>query len=188
MRHVDEMLKHAGVHSTAQYLRHLAVAYSGTLVFIDRLVQMYSEHLDGGLAPLAENVIRDTRVHLLKLHADIFGRYIKPTDIQLLESRFLKEMLDICAIPVHNHVNARRAAKAAKNLFNLTSTSDFAVVPEADILQRCRFNVFKGNATLLNASECEYALLPPQVMLRLLRLVSEAVTRMHVFYAELPEL
>ena len=119
MRHIDEGLKCAGMHSTVQYLRYLSSTYIGTLDYIDDLLKMYREHMEDLPVTSIDGAIEETRSFLISLHSDIFSRYTKHSDIQMLESRFIKEVIDICSIPIQNYVNSKKIAKSNKNIFNI---------------------------------------------------------------------
>ena len=188
MRHIDEGLKQSGLHSTAQYLRYLASTYASTLEFIDRLVLMYREHMDDLPATALDNAVEQTRTFLLNLRAEIYGRYTRPQDIQALEARFLKEVLDICAVPIKNQVNAKKNAKAAKNLFNISGTSDYKPVSANELQQRCQFYLFQGGQLLLDPQIVEASHVSLATFKRLLLLVAEAGNRFCVFFKEKHEL
>lgn len=187
MRHIDEGLKCAGMHSTIQYLRYLTSNFSGTLEFIDSLLQMYREHMNDLPITAIDGAIEEIRSFLMGLHSDIFSRYTKTTDIQMLESRFAKEILDICAVPVQNYVTSKKMQKASKNLFNIPTGNDPKQVTYAEVRQRCGFYLFK-DGLLINESDFSSSILPPEVLLRLFSLVSEAVARMIIFYSDKHEL
>ena len=187
MRHVDEGLKCAGMHSTVQYLRYLSSIFTGTLEFIDRLLQMYRDHMDDLPVTAIDGAIEEIRSFLMNLHTDIFSRYTKPSDIQMLESRFIKEILDICSIPVQNYVISKKIIKASKNLFNIPTGNDPKIVTYAEIRQRCGFYQFK-DGLLINEVDFTSSIVPPEVLVRLFGLVSEAVARMISFYSDKHEL
>ena len=187
MRHIDEGLKCAGMHSTIQYLRYLSSTFSGTLDFIDRLLQMYREHMDDLPITAIDGAIEEIRSFLMGLHADIFSRYTKPTDIQMLESRFIKEIIDICSISVQNFVNSKKIVKASKNLFNIPTGNDPKIVSYTEVRQRCGFYQFK-DGLLISDSDFGSSIITPETLMRLLGLVSESVSRMITFYNEKHEL
>lgn len=188
MRHVDEGLKFAGQHSTVQYLRYLESTYSGTLVFINDLINMYREHMDDLPVTAINGAVEETRSFLIGLHNDIFGRYIRPADTQTLESRFIKEILDICSLPVQNYINAKKIVKASKNLFNLSSGSDMKILDFSEIHQRCSFYIFRDNKYLVEMEDADNCIISSSTFIRLLGLISEAFSRMIVFYIDKPEL
>lgn len=187
MRHIDEGLKCAGMHSTIQYLRYLSSTYCSTLEFIDRLLQMYREHMDDLPITSIDGAIEEIRSYLLSLHHDIFSRYTKSSDIQMLESRFMKEVIDICSISVQNFINNKKIIKASKNLFNIPSGSDPKIMSYADVRLRCGFYQFK-DGLLVDEKDFESCILTPETLIRLLGLVSEAIDRMVSFYNEKNEL
>ena len=188
MRHVDEGLKGAGTHSTVQYLRYLSSTYSGTLEFIDKILFMYREHMNDLPVTSVDGAVEETRSFLLGLHADIFSRYTKPSDIQMLESRFIKEILDICSIPVNNFVNSKKIVKSAKNLFNISSGNDPKIISYSEIRQRSGFYQFEDNHFLIEESDVNNSIISASTLIRLLSLVSEAIARMSVIFKEKQEL
>lgn len=187
MRHIDEGLKCAGMHSTIQYLRYLSSAYCGTLNFIEQLLQMYREHMDDLPIISIDGAIEEIRSFLTGLHQDIFSRYTKTSDIQMLESRFIKEITDICAISTQNFVNSKKMAKASKNLFNIPTASDLKIIQYTDVRHRSGFYLFK-DGLLVNENNFESSIIDPETLLRLLGLISEAIERMVNFYQERHEL
>ena len=187
MRHIDEGLKCAGMHSTIQYLRYLSSTFSGSLDFIDRLLQMYRDHMDDLPITAIDGAIEEIRSFLLSLHSDIFLRYTKSSDIQMLESRFIKEVIDICSIPVQNFVNSKKILKASKNLFNIPTGNEPKLISFAEVRQRCGFYQFK-DGLLVTEADFESSIISPEALIRLLGLISEAVSRMVTFYNEKHEL
>ena len=187
MRHIDEGLKCAGMHSTIQYLRYLSSTFIGTLEFIDRLLQMYREHMDDLPITSIDGAIEEIRSFLMGLHKDIFSRYTRPSDIQMLESRFIKEIIDICAIPVQNFVNSKKIAKASKNLFNIPTGSDPKLIKYAEVQNRSGFYIFK-DGLLVNEKDYESPIIAAGTLIRVLGLVSESIDRMIRFYQEKHEL
>lgn len=187
MRHIDEGLKCAGMHSTIQYLRYLSSTFSGTLDFIDQLLQMYREHMDDLPITAIDGAIEEIRSFLMGLHSDIFLRYTKPSDIQMLESRFIKEVIDICSIPVQNFVNSKKIVKASKNIFNIPTGNDPKVISYSEVRQRCGFYQFK-NGLLITENDFESSIISPEALMRILGLISDALSRMVTFYNEKHEL
>lgn len=187
MRHIDEGLKCAGLHSTIQYLRYLSSAYCKSLKFIDFLLQMYREHMNDLPITSIDGAVEEIRSFLTGLHKDIFSRYTKSSDIQMLESRFIKEITDICAISTQNFVNSKKLAKASKNLFNLPTGSDPKIIQYADVRHRSGFYLFK-DGLLVNEKDFRSQIIAPEMLIRLLSLISEAVDRMVSFYQEKHEL
>ncbi len=186
--HVDEGLKQSGQHSTAQFLRYLSFAHSGSLVFIDQLIGMYKEHMDDLSVTAVENAVEQTRAFLLGLHGEIFNRYTRPQDIQALEARFLKEILDICAIPISNQINTKKAAKASKNLFNISAGSDYKQVSSAELGKRCQYYVFENGNLLLNPEVTERSIISLDTFKRILWIVCEGINRFSAFFKEKHEL
>lgn len=187
MRHVDEGLKCAGMHSTVQYLRYLASTYCGTIEFINRLLQMYRDHMDDLPITSIDGAIEEIKSYLLSLHNDIFSRYTKIADIQMLESRFIKEIIDICSVSTQNFVNNKKMIKASKNLFNIPTGSDPKVISYSEIRQRCGFYQFK-DGLIVNEQDFDSPIITKETLIRLLCLVSEAIDRMLNFYNEKNEL
>ncbi len=187
-RHIDEGLKQSGQHSTAQFLRYLTFAYTSSLEFIDRLILMYKEHMDDLSVIEIENAIEHTRAFLRGLHSDIFNRYTRPQDIQALEARFLKEILDICAVPIANQINSKKSAKASKNIFNLNSGSEYKPVTSAQLAKRCQFYTFGNGNLLLKPEATELGLISLDTFKHLLLLVAEAINRFSSFFKENHEL
>lgn len=187
-RHIDEGLKQAGLHSTAQFLRYLYFSYSSTITFIDRLLLMYKEHMDDLPVTALENAVEQTKTFLFCLHGDIFNRYTRPRDVQTLEARFLKEILDVCAVPISNDVNMRKAAKASKNIFNLATGTDFKPISAAELEKRCQYYVFGSGALLLDPQITEAGIIELETLKRLMVVVSEALKRFSSFFKEKHEL
>ena len=187
-RHIDEGLKQSGQHSTAQFLRYLSFAYTSSLEFIDRLILMYKEHMDDLSVTAIENAVEHTKAFLLGLHGDIFNRYTRPQDIQALEARLLKEILDICAIPIANQINSKKAAKAAKNLFNINTGTEYKPVSTAELAKRCQFYTFGNGNLLLNPEVTEQGIIELDTFKRLLLIVAEAINRFSSFFKEKHEL
>lgn len=187
MRHIDEGLKCAGMHSTIQYLRYLSSNFSGTFEFIDRLLKMYREHMNDLPITAIDGAIEEIRSFLVGLHSDIFSRYTKTSDIQMLESRFIKEILDICSVSVQNYVTSKKIIKSSKNLFNIPTGNDLKIVTYSEVRQRCGFYLFK-DGLLINETDFSSSIVPPEVLLRLFGLVSESISRMINFYNEKHEL
>jgi hypothetical protein len=184
MQHIDEGLKAAGTHSTVMYLRYLSWSYCLTCSFVDQLVTMYIDHIEESSPLVPEGAaLESIRTHLMELHAEIFERYIKPEDVQLLETRFLKEILDICSLPIKNFVTSKRVDKASKALFNISSASESDIVPDKEIVNRTMFYLFKDGTPLLRPKECESGLINEVILMRILRLVSDALARMKIFYS-----
>lgn len=181
MRHIDEGLKCAGMHSTIQYLRYLSSTYVGTLNYIDDLLKMYREHMDDLPITSIDGAIEETRSFLIGLHADIFSRYTKPSDIQMLESRFIKEIIDICSIPIQNYVNSKKIAKSAKNIFSISTGSDPKIVSYDEIQQRCGFYKFK-DGVLINDNDSDKTIISSSILIRLIVLISEAISRITSFF------
>jgi hypothetical protein len=187
VRHIDEGLKCAGMHSTIQYLRYLSSAYCGTQDFIEKLLQMYREHMDDLPITSIDGAIEQIRSFLTGLHKDIFSRYTKTSDILMLESRFIKEVIDICAVSIQNFVNSKKMAKASKNLFNIPTGSDLKTIQYTDVRHRSGFYLFK-NGLLVTEKDFESSIIAPETLVRLLGLISEAIARMLNFYQEKHEL
>jgi len=183
MRHIDEGLRCAGMHSTIQYLRYLSSTYIGILDYIDDLLKMYREHMEDLPVTSIDGAIEETRSFLISLHSDIFSRYTKHSDIQMLESRFIKEVIDICSIPIQNYVNSKKIAKSNKNIFNISSGSDLKIFSDREIRQRCEFYNF-ADGSLINDTESDKAIISSSILMRILFLISEAISRITSFYED----
>lgn len=134
-----------------------------------------------------DGAIEEIRSFLAGLHKDIFSRYTKTSDIQMLESRFIKEVTDICAISTQNFVNSKKIAKASKNIFNIPTGNDLKVIPYTDVRQRSGFYLF-NDGLLVNEKDFGSSIIAPETLVRLLGLISEAIDRMVSFYQEKHEL
>ena len=183
MRHIDEGLKFAGLHSTAQYLKYLNGNFSETLAFIESLLQIYREHMEDLPVSSIDGAIEETRSYLMGLHHDVFSRYLKKSDIQMLEARFLKEIIDICSISCQNFVSTKKIAKASKNLFNIPSGSDPRTYSYSDVKHRCGFYQFK-DGLLVNEDDFDSPIISQNTLVKVFIIVSESIDRLIRFYDE----
>ena len=154
-----------------------------TLQFVDQIVHLYDSHPASTSFTAEGSDLGSTRTYFMELHSGIFERYIKTQDIQLLETKFMKEVIDICTIPIRNFITTKRISKGSRAIFNLSSASEQDIIPVKELVTRCRFYLFKDGAPLLEPKDYEDGLISPEVLLKVLRLLSDGISRMLLFYS-----